>query len=233
MPDRGPLYPDEILPSERERGRLPRLRSALGMIVDSWRRRGPRRALGVLAVLLLLGGVALFAYPFATDVYASWKQSRLEQEFGREGARRAYLTRTIRPGEALTRITIPRLGVDAIVVEGTSPGALRAGAGHYEGSALPCERGNAAIAGHRTTYAQPFADLHLLRAGDRIILATPVGRCTYRVVVSPWRTHPRDLEVLGHVNGSVLTLTTCDPPGSSAERLIVRARMVESEASIG
>lgn len=232
MSDRSPLYPKEVLRREREAGGLRRLRSTIGMVLDSWRRRpGPRRVLGTISILMMLGGVALFAYPFATNVYADWQQSRLEDRFDDEETRQAYITRTIRPGEALTRIRIPRLGVDAIVVEGTTPSALRAGAGHYERSALPCERGNAAIAGHRTTYSKPFANLQDLRDGDVITLVTPVGRCTYRVRGEPWITHPRDFGVLKQVKGSVLTLTTCNPPGSATERLIVRARLVESQVT--
>jgi sortase A len=230
MGERNPLYPDEVLEGDRAGGRWRRFRSSVGLMADSWRGRpGPRRALGALSVVLMLGGVGLFAYPFVTNFYADWRQSKLEAQFHDESTRRAYITRTIRPGEALTQIEIPALDVEAIVVEGTTPSALRAGAGHYQQTSLPCEKGNAAIAGHRTTYSKPFANLQDLADGDEIVVTTPVGRCTYEVVGDPWITHPGDFRVLQPVRGSVLTLTTCDPPGSAERRLIVRAELVSSE----
>ena len=228
--EREPLYPSAVLPRDREGGGV---RSAVGMVVDAWRRRPvPRRVIGTLWALLLLGGAGLISYPFLTNLYGDWRQSRLELRFAEPETRDAYVARAIRSGEALTKVSIPRLDIEAVVVEGTSPSALRAGAGHYERTALPCELGNAAIAGHRTTYSKPFADLNRLRDGDEIIVITPVGRCVYEVVGSPWITTPHDVGVLDGVRGaSVLTLTTCHPPGSASERLIVRADLVSSEVA--
>lgn len=223
-----PLYPSAVLSRDRDVGGL---RSAAGLLLDAWRRRPvPRRAIGVVSVLLLLGGAGLISYPSITDLYGGWRQSRLEVAFAEPETRDAYAARAVLRGEALTKIAIPRVGLEAVVVEGTSGGALRAGAGHYEGTSLPCELGNTAIAGHRTTYARPFADLHRLREGDEIVLITPVGRCVYEVAGS-WVTTPGDVSVLADVRGaSILTLTTCHPPGSARERLIVRAELVSSSA---
>lgn len=232
--DRSPLYPDGVLSGRRpgppDEGAVRRTRSGLGMVVDSWRRRPvPRRIIGTLSVLMLIGGVVLFSWPFLTNLWSDWRQARLADGFGSAEHRRAYVSRTIKPGDALTQILIPALGVDAIVVEGTTLSALQAGAGHYENSALPCEEGNAAIAGHRTTYGKPFADVDRLSEGDRIVLVTPVGRCTYEVTAKPWITAPTDFGVVAPKKGSVLTLTTCHPRGSAAQRLIVRAELVKSE----
>ena len=233
MSDRSPLYPDDPLgrprPGDRDAGWFRRLRSATGLLFDSWRRRPvPRRILGALSILMLVGGVVLFSWPFLTNLWTDYKQAGLEDEFRSPSNRRAYVTRTIRPGEALTRILIPDIGVDTIVVEGTTLSALEAGAGHYQGTALPCEQGNAAIAGHRTTYGKPFAEIDQLAAGDRITLETPVGRCTYRVLDGPFITHPADFGVLVQGAGTSLTLTTCHPPGKADQRLIVQAKLVSS-----
>ncbi|MGH2710920.1 MAG: sortase [Actinomycetota bacterium] len=231
--DRSPLYNEDMLGSRAPGGEprgAKRVGSALGVLVDSWRRRpGPRRFLAVLSVLMLLGGALLFAWPFLTNLYTDYRQGKLEDQFASSSSRRAYITRTVEPGDALTRIEIPALGLDTIVVEGTTLSALQAGAGHYQESALPCEQGNSAIAGHRTTYGKPFAEIDDLSAGDRITLETPVGRCTYEVTGRPFITTPTDLGVLDPGNGSILTLTTCHPPGSAAQRLIVRAKLVSSE----
>jgi sortase A len=193
-------------------------------------RKGPRRILTVFTVLLLLGGIGLLSYPFATDMFANYKQGRLQSEFSTSPSiKDAYLTRTIQVGHALTRLRIPKLGVDTIVVEGTTLSALRAGSGHYPRTPLPCEPGNVAIAGHRTTYSKPFAEIEKLRPGDMIVLESPVGKCWYEVDRKPWSTDPYDWSVARSLRGSFLTLTTCDPPGSAARRLIVRARLVKSD----
>ena len=88
-------------------------------------------------MLLLLGGVGLFAFPFLTNFYFDYQQNQLEVDFGSAQHQEAYITQTIRPGDALTKIQIPDLGLDTIVVEGTTLSALRAGAGHYMETALP------------------------------------------------------------------------------------------------
>jgi sortase A len=231
--ERSPLYTDPLgrpRPGERAPTGLRRVGATIRMLFDSWRRRPvPRRLLGALSILLLIGGIAVFSWPFITNLLTDYRQAGLEEQFTSEAHRRAYVTRTIQPGDALTRILIPTLDVDTIVVEGTTLSALEAGAGHYPGTALPCERGNAAIAGHRTTYGKPFASIDDLGPGDEITLETPVGRCRYRVIGRPWITHPADFEVLDQGRGTLLTLTTCHPPGSAEERLIVRARLVSSE----
>lgn len=200
-----------------------------------------RRLLGWLAGLLILAGIGLLVYPFATDIYTERVlQVELERELIRPEARTAYLTRTVRAGDPLTRIVMPDLGVDAVVVEGTSMAALRAGAGHYPNTPLPGERGNVAIAGHRTTYGRPFARLDELPVGAEIRLVTPVATHTYRVVPAPedverpcpngacWVTGSRDWSVVAPEPGSVLTLTTCHPKGSDRERLILRAELIDS-----
>ncbi|MBT9258268.1 MAG: class E sortase [Clostridiales bacterium] len=117
---------------------------------------------------------------------------------------------------------IPRLQLRVQVGEGVSPKDLRKGPGHYPESALPGQKGNLAIAGHRTTYGGPFRRLHELVAGDVIIIAK--GEQSFRYVVQKsWVVLPTDLSPLDPTDIPSLTLTTCEPPGSAAYRLIVRA----------
>ena len=82
-------------------------------------------------------------------------------------------------GEAVAIIRIPKIGVDQAVVEGVSLASLRKGPGHYPSTPLPGEAGNAAIAGHRTTYGAPFNRLDELVAGDEIQVTTVRGSYTY------------------------------------------------------
>jgi len=182
-----------------------------------------RRTLSGVSALLLLVGVGLVSYPLATNIWQGRIQDRLGKQLASPQLQQAYRDRKVGTGDSLTRIRIPRLDVDVVVVEGTTPSALRAGAGHYEQTALPCDVGNAAIAGHRTTFGKPFANLDQLRTGDTIEMDTPIGGCVYRITKDPFVVPPTDMSVLDTTTDRSLTLTTCHPKGSAAQRLIIRA----------
>lgn len=120
------------------------------------------------------------------------------------------------------RIEIPRLGLSAMVLEGTTGRALRRGVGHVERTALPGEGGNVGLAAHRDTY---FRDLKDVATGDLIRITTPDGSYAYHVdsilVVAPDRS-----DLLGDAGGPALTLVTCYPfywVGPAPRRFVVRA----------
>ncbi len=198
------------------------------MLVELLRtKRWLRFTLSALSVVLLLGGLGLMGYPFATNMWQDRIQSRLEDQIASPELQQAYRERKIETGDSLTRIRIPALGVDTVVVEGITPSALRAGAGHYPQTPLPCETGNVAIAGHRTTYGRPFGNVDQLKPGDTIELTTPIGGCVYQVARDPWVVAPTEMSVIDPTAERSLTLTTCHPKGSAAQRLIVRATWVK------
>jgi sortase A len=215
--------------------------SASGFVLDALRqRRAGRRILSAVIGLLFVSGAGMFAYPFFTDVYTGQVvQRQLSEEFERFQNVQIETfddyRANVETGRALTKIVIPAIGVETLVVEGTSPEALRAGAGHYPTTALPGEQGNVGIAGHRTTYGRPFNLLDQLGRDDRVWLITPIGEYEYAVAPTPegWSsnpyiTHPNDWGVVQPTAEASLTLTTCHPKGSAAQRLIVRARLVGS-----
>jgi sortase A len=198
------------------------------MLIDLLRRRRwLRRLLSGLSVLLLLGGVGLVGYPFATNMWQDRIQSRLDDQIASPELQQAYKERKIETGDSLTRIKIPALGLDTVVVEGITPSALRAGAGHYPQTPLPCEGGNVSIAGHRTTFGRPFGNVDQLKPGDTIELTTPIGGCVYQVSRDPFVVAPSELSVIEPTGERSLTLTTCHPKGSAAQRLIIRATWVK------
>lgn len=208
-------------------------------LLDATRkRRAGRIALWTLVVLLAGSGTFLLAWAPITDVIANRRQGKLQQEFQALSPaqwRTNFNAQKPRDGSALTRLRIPKLGVNVIVVEGITGNALRAGVGHYPGNALPGDQtGNVAFAGHRTGFGEPFRHIDQLRAGDHIELNTPLGRFTYEVVPpfdghsNPWVTGPSDWSVVAATPEPMLTLTSCDPPGTSRYRLIVRAKLVSS-----
>jgi sortase A len=191
-----------------------------------------RKSFTALAVVLALGGTALIAYPFATDLWAGRIQVTLRATLA--ASEDTYRLGEVEVGNPLTRLEIPAIDLDTIVVEGTTPSALRAGAGHYPKTPLPGEAGNVAIAGHRTTYGRPFNRMDDLRPGDQVVLTTPIGKHTYEVVSRPSVVEPTDWSPVFDYpkGGSFVTLTSCHPEGSAAYRIIVRAELVESSGSI-
>ena len=138
-------------------------------------------------------------------------------------------------GEATGQIVIPDADIDWIFVEGVSVADLKKGPGHYPETPLPGQAGNAAIAGHRTTYGAPFGNVDVLEPGDEITVTTVQGRFTYEVrqteIVSP-----SQVEVLGidhwDFDGdpatphNALTLTACHPKYSARQRIIIGAELV-------
>lgn len=204
-------------------------RPAGALLGDALRRPGGRRALSVLSLLLALAGIGIFAYPLGTDLYGRYQQEQLVDTFAAPEVVAAYTERRVKVGDGLTRIKIRKIGVDVLVVEGTTPAALRAGAGHYPATPLPGEVGNVSIAGHRTTYGRPFNRLDELGPGDVVELETPLAVYTYTAVPgfaghgNPWVVAPTDTGVVGSTPGRrMLTLTTCNPKGSARQRLIMR-----------
>ena len=128
----------------------------------------------------------------------------------------------------------PRLARGIYVFAGTTDAALAQGPGWYRTTARPGERGNTAIAGHRTGHGSPFADLDRVKVGDQITLTTPEGDVRSYRVVDSFTVAPDESWVLGPDprgdGASLLTLTTCDPPGVNSERLIVQAELVRGSS---
>jgi sortase A len=209
-------------------------RSLGSLLGVSMRRAGGRRSVSVVVVLLLLSGVSMFAFPAITDLLHKYQQRHVTLNQSDPDYQTLYREHHIKVGQGLTRLIINnnRVKVNVIVVEGTTLAALEAGAGHYENTPFPCEQGNVGIAGHRTTYGRPFNKLNYMRAGDTVDLITPFAKCTYRVVrpfaghSNPWVVQPNSFAVVGQQGalgtGHWLTLTSCNPLGSDAQRIVLR-----------
>ena len=199
------------------------------MVLTAKGRRTIALGLAGLAAITAVTAIGFVVYPFYTDFRASRTQAGLREAFATDALKAAYKEGRVQDSEPLTRIRIPAIGTDTIVVEGTSLRALNTGAGHYPSTPLPGEVGNVAIAGHRTTYGKPFARQDELKVGDKIFLETPFAKHTYEVVRDPWITAADDWSVADPTPDAMLTLTTCHPKGSDAQRLVARAKLVSSE----
>ena len=129
-------------------------------------------------------------------------------------------------GAAIGRISIPRLGLDMVVVNGTDAGSLKKGPGRDPRTFMPGEGELVYVAGHRTTYSAPFSDIDELRRGDRVSVRVPYATLVYRVtghVIVP----ADDLARLRSRGREVLALQACHPRFFASHRYIVYARPIE------
>jgi sortase A len=131
-------------------------------------------------------------------------------------------------GEPTAHLRIPKIGVDKIVVEGVALPDLKKGPGHYPDTPLPGQEGNAAIAGHRTTYGAPFNRIDELVPGDEIFVETVQGE--FRYLVSEQQiVAPTQVDVLEDKGDDRLTLTACHPKYSARQRIVVVAQLAPGE----
>jgi sortase A len=122
-------------------------------------------------------------------------------------------------------LVIPAIGVNRYVVQGVAENDLQEGPGHYPGTPLPGQRGNVAIAGHRTTFGAPFFRLNEVVPGDLIYLTDTSGTTWVYSVQRVWVVAPTDVGVLDPAHKAELTLTTCNPRFEAISRLVVRAQL--------
>ena len=212
-----------------------------------------RKFLATLGRVLVTSGILILLFVayqlWGTGIYQARAQSDLRNKFERTlattttsaattttpGATETPATPTSLPaitipprGDPTALVSIPKIGVRQVVVEGVDVDDLRKGPGRYPATQLPGHEGTTAIAGHRTTYGAPFGDLDQLAAGDEIVLTTVQGTFAYEVtelkVVDPndgsVLANVPDLSRPGHSLATV-TLTTCNPKYSAATRLVV------------
>ncbi len=142
-------------------------------------------------------------------------------------------------GEPLGYIRIPTIGLERAIVEGVGRDDLRKGPGHYSNTPLPGQAGNAAIAGHRTTYGQPFYDLDKLDPGDMIEVETLQGTFYYEVMpqtapdggtAGHFIVDPTQVDIINDFGDNRITLTACHPKRSARQRIVVTALMVGAPA---
>jgi sortase A len=209
------------------------------------------RAVGVLGELLITSGViiALFVVwqVYWTDVEGARAASTAVVAFEEElpdSPEQSGLEQTGEPpqevapayGETFATMYVPRWGADwrFPIAEGVGTAdVLDAGlVGHYPTSQMPGEVGNFALAGHRQTYGKPFRYVEELEVGDPIVVQTAQAWYVYRVtesqIVSPSAVEviaPNPADPESEATDRMITLTTCHPLWSVAERWVVHGEL--------
>ena len=187
----------------------------------------------LLPLLFVLSGFSLLAYVSYQywDMYHSQKQ--LEAQWEQQAAATAVPGQPKQvPGtEMLTKVLIPKINLDAIVVEGASRKQLSIGPGHMIETAMPGETGNAVITGHRDTF---FRHIYELTKGDEIIIRRN-GQVFKYQVTGKKIVKPEDVSVLKPTEDPQLTLITCYPTyyiGPAPNRLVIFSRLEEPAGEI-
>ncbi len=222
-----PSSPSPSQPPPRRRGDV--VRSVV---------RGIGEVLITLGALLLLMCVyqlwwtnVVSAQAIATgreEITQGWRQAGPTPTAAPSGAATATVEQPSY-GKGFALLYIPRLR-DKVwglpILQGTGKEVLAQGAGHYRDTAMPGEIGNFAIAAHRSTHDEPFANFPDLQSGDKVYVQTKSAWYVYTLRKDDPNLSPSDVWVVDPVPGQpgatptrrLLTMTTCTPRYGSTGR---------------
>jgi sortase A len=181
-----------------------------------------------LPLALMIVGLILLAYVGSQYGQMYFEQRSLERQWlaqQQEQMTHSGPTANQIVQQGLTRISIPKIDLSAIVVEGTDHRALKLGPGHLAGSSYAGGEGNSVITAHRDTF---FRHIVELKKGDRIMVQRDGRTFTYEVAGQKI-VKPDDLSVIQPTTDNRLTLITCYPTyyiGPAPARLIVTSKLV-------
>jgi LPXTG-site transpeptidase (sortase) family protein len=216
---------------------------------------GKRFLRGALT-LLALGGATMAVWPVGQTAYTHWNQQQLQREWQRAAAqpvsaqpvsaaknlsaeqsstRSGKLTkRRIEPLPP-TRLIIPDIGVDAVVVQGEDDASLERGPGHAPYTALPGQPGNCVIAAHRNLHGSYFYRVDELLPGAKITLRTPHQSYTYQVI-QMYQVADTDAATVKALpppgSPPILTIYTCTLPRST-NRIVITSQLMTEEQKAG
>jgi sortase A len=131
------------------------------------------------------------------------------------------------PVVKIGEIQIPKIGLVHPIYEGVTLTVIDHGPGHWPGSALPGQLGNAVFAGHRVTHTHPFFRINELVPGDLIIFKMDTGTYTYKMTGFQIVT-PKDVHIVDPTPAATLTLFACHPPHQAIQRYVVRGAFVSA-----
>ena len=188
------------------------------------------------SAIMIVAGALLLAYvgwQYGDMIYS---QHQLQRQWAAQQQPSANSTRQEAAlDDGLTRLSVPRIDLAAVVVEGTGHKQLLLGPGHIPDTPAPGDAGNSVISAHRDTF---FRHIYELEKGDEILVQRN-GRTFHYQVESKRIVEPTDLSVLNPSKDSRLTLITCYPTyyiGPAPQRLVVVSKRVgetEKQAAEG
>ena len=216
------------------RRRAPQRRSSAALTVV----RGLGQTLITIGLIILLFVVYEV---WVTNIFAHFKQQKVEndlvQEYaqGKDPLAQATLPgggqQSIPVGTGIANLYIPRLGDDYhfAIVQGTDDASLDKGPGHYVNSALPGQKGDFAVAGHRVGKGEPFLNLDQLQPGDAVVVETKDTWYIYRVFGD---VATKDLSVSAAGAPAGLVVTSPAPDQALAAKVVGREIVPPSDGKV-
>jgi sortase A len=198
----------------------------------------PRRAdkrMRQVALAIVLAGVCLLMFVAYAFVFSGLQEARFQratlEEFVNAHVRTDFLLGLhIQTDQPIAVIDIPAIGLQQIVVKGTSATDLMHGPGLMPNTALPGSKGNCVIAGRHSTAGAPFADITRLRPGTPVTVITGLGKFLYKVThVGTVSAGGRD--PIGPTSTGQLTLVTSNSSFFTSGRDYVTARLITRPAA--
>ncbi|MBK1812429.1 class D sortase [Clostridium sp. YIM B02505] len=199
-----------------------------------------KKIINIVAVILIVSGITMIGATIFMKYTAHKKQAELRASFekmddaGKVNPGVDASKSTVKDSNSdnkneqsnvkpIALLIIPKIDINVVVGEGTDDDLLRYAVGHFKNTALPGEKGNLCLAGHRNfTYAEYFKDLNKLEKNDEIIVKTKDKEFTYLVTTS-FIVNPDEVDVLSPTKDETITLVTCTI--GAKQRLIVKGSL--------
>lgn len=195
------------------------------------------KGIKIIGLILILIGISILLYAFGTKCWTMYKQNVMIKNY----EQRIKNDKTIDKNSNVAKnilnnsstidygtigiLIIPKIDLKVTIGEGTDMTTLKYAVGHFKGTAMPGEKGNFVLAGHRSyTFGQYFNRLGELKIGDEITIETINGSYKYKIfgikVVLP-----QQVGVLNATDTPTMTLVTCTPIRVATHRLIINAKL--------
>lgn len=198
---------------------------------DRLRHKFPvRRLVGL--TLVVVGGIIL-AFPFLPWIRFALLPPNQTVQYETRLAGTSYLPKAANKAPKKpsgNRLVIPKIGVDASIVEGATQAALWSGIWHIPNTSSPDAGGNTVLSGHRFQYRPPSTStlylLDRLNTGDPIIIYWQGQEYDY-VVRERRIVEPNAVEILAPTEKAQLTIFTCTPLFTTKQRLVLIAEPIQ------
>ncbi|MCU0474744.1 MAG: class D sortase [Anaerolineae bacterium] len=171
---------------------------------------------------------------FNLDEFIDEVPAHLQSAVRQQVVDQFLLANVIRPpqtDETALYVSIPRLGLEQSIVQGTDAEALKEGVGQVLNGALPgAPTGNVVLAAHNDVYGELFKNLDQMQVGDEFYIQTRNRTYTYRVTATDI-VNPTDVYVMADQGRPTATLISCYPYRVNDKRYIVFAELVSGESA--
>jgi len=190
----------------------------------------------VLFVGTLLLGMYIVAGPFAPDVFFALHplQKSIKEFLGIEQVQNVVIDRTKEgPAEPIPEqntLVISKIDVNGLVYDGAGVGTLEKGIWHRPKSSTPDKGSNTVLVAHRFLYTSgpnTFYHLDKVKVNDEFILYWNQKKYSYKVFETKV-VPPTAFYIEAPTSDSIVTLWTCTPVFTATNRLVVRAKLIES-----